>query len=170
MSEPLKMTLDALYKRLDAENMMLVQKEKGFLGKQQFSFNPPATEEEIKKLPFKIPGDYEAFLKICCNGAKLFDHPEYGGGLQLFSVEEILEDYQYIDYPPDWFPIGYGYDGCRLIIAPTPQRKGYLYWLDNGGSLGDPFGFLNLTFEKWFDYFIVAQGCKFWEWTWDFNN
>jgi hypothetical protein len=169
MSELLKMTLEALHKRLDEENTILVQNEEGFLEKQQFIFNPPASEEEIKKLPFKIPSDYEAFLKIC-NGDKLFYSPEYGGGLQLFSIEEILEDYQYIDYPKGWFPIGYGYDGCRLIIAPDSQRKGYLYWLDDGGSLEDPSGFLNLTFEKWFDYFIVAQGCKFWEWTWDLNN
>lgn len=169
MSVRIKMTLDALNKRLDEKNMLVVQNEEGFLGKLQFRFNPPATEEEIKKLSFNIPSDYEDFLKIC-NGATLFDDPENGGGLQLLSVEEILEDYQYIDYPPDWFPIGYGYDGCRLIIALAPERKGYLYWLDNGGSLDDPFGFLNLTFEKWFDYFIVAQGSKFWEWTWDFNR
>ncbi len=105
------MTLDALNKRLDEKNMLVVQNEEGFLGKLQFRFNPPATEEEIKKLPFNIPSDYEDFLKIC-NGATLFDDPENGGGLQLSSVEEILE---YIDYPPDWFPIGYGYVGCGSL-------------------------------------------------------
>lgn len=61
MSVRIKITLDALNKRLDEKNMLVVQNEEGFLGKLQFRFNPPATEEEIKKLPFNIPVTMKTF-------------------------------------------------------------------------------------------------------------
>lgn len=164
MSELLMKTLESLNKRMDENKKILVQKEEGYLEYQHFSFNHPANEKELLKLSLDFPSEYKIFLKIC-NGARLFFDPSDGGGLQLYSIEEILEDYQYIDYPPGWFPIGYGLDGCRLIIKPDTEKQGSLYWLDNGGTLDDPTGYLNFTFEKWFDYFIVAQGCKFWEWS-----
>lgn len=163
MSELIIDTIKALKSRLDQNNMLLVQKEEGFLEKQQFLFNPPALENEINELPFVLPDDYKEFLKLY-NGITLYLSPEYGDCFKIFSISEILDDYQYIDYPEGWFPIGYGYDGSRLIIAPVSGTKGYIYWLDDGSDLEDPNGHLGLTFEEWLDYFIVAQGCKFWEW------
>lgn len=98
------------------------------------------------------------------NGAKLFISSEFGNAFELYSIKEILEDYENIDYPPGWFPIGTGYDGGRLVIAPSDGQKGYIYWLDSGADFDVPENFLKLTFEEWLDYFIVSQGSMFWEW------
>ncbi|MEK5522416.1 MULTISPECIES: hypothetical protein [Heyndrickxia] len=43
------------------------------------------------------------------NGAMLYDDPEYGGGFELNSVNDIIKDLEVMDYPKGWFPIGYGY-------------------------------------------------------------
>jgi hypothetical protein len=129
MSDLLIKTLESLNKRMDEDKKILVQQEEGYLSYQHFCFNNPATEEELLKLPSDFPNEYKAFLKIY-NGANMFFDPFDGGGLKLYSIDEIIEDYQYIDYPTGWYPIGYGLDGCRLIIKPDTENKGSLYWLD----------------------------------------
>lgn len=160
----LKITLEALKKRLDSKGLLEVQQEEGYVGKMEAVFNPPATEAELRKLPFIVPKDYEEFLRLH-NGGLIFNHPEYGGGFELFTVDAILEHrvISGYEYPDNWFPIAYGYDGCYLIVTDKTIGNGYLYVMDTGCDF-DEDRFIGMVFEDWLEKIIIAQGSKFWEW------
>lgn len=155
-------TLNALKQRINQDGLLIVQREEGYVGKMQIILNPPATDLDLQRLPFSLPEDYEEFLRLH-HGGLLFDEPDGGGGLSLLTVDEILEDMLYYEYPEGWFPIAYGYDGCHLLITNQSSLGGYLYWFDSGSSFEDD-QFLGMTFEQWLEKFIIAQGSKFWEW------
>lgn len=87
------MTLDTFKKRL-SNDCLEVQREEGYLKKEKFYFNVPASPNDLKKLPQNTPQEIIDFLKEH-NGASLFVDPEYGGGFQFFSTEEII-DYKQI--------------------------------------------------------------------------
>lgn len=164
MLSKIKITLEALKKRLDSKGLLEIQQEEGYLEKAEVFFNPPATEKDLKKLPFNVPKDYEEFL-LLHNGGLIFNHPEYGGGFELFTIDEILEHRAIpgFDYPDNWFPIAYGYDGCYLIVTDKMVGNGYLYVMDTGYNFEDNM-FIGMTFEDWLEKIIIAQGSKFWEW------
>lgn len=88
----LLLALETFKKRL-INNRLEVQREEGYLSNDVFSFGSPASENELSKLPNHTPNEMIEFLKSH-NGAEIFIHPEYGGGILFFSVDEILE---YID-------------------------------------------------------------------------
>ena len=141
---------------------MLIQQEDGFLEYVKVTLNPPATDSEIDKLPFNIPADYKDFLKLH-NGAKLFWSTEFGGGFELLSIEEILNDLKNLDdCPKGWFPIAFGDEGSRLMITPYKKEK-YLFWMDTGTNYDDDH-YIGLSFYEWLEYFIVSQGSIFWLW------
>lgn len=164
MMSKIKITLEALKKRLDRNGLLEIQQEEGYLEKAEVLFNPPATEKDLKKLLFNVPKDYVEFLRLH-NGGLIFNHPEYGGGFELFTIDEILEhrDISGYDYPDNWFPIAYGYDGCYLIVTDKMVGNGYLYVMDTGYNFEDNM-FIGMTFEDWLEKIIIAQGSKFWEW------
>lgn len=74
MVSKIKITVEALKKRLDSKGLLEVQQEKGYVGKMKVTFNPPTTEKELQKLPFTVPEDYEEFLRLH-NGGLIFSHP-----------------------------------------------------------------------------------------------
>ena len=59
-------TLDGLKKRL-VDRKLMIQGEMGRVEEVGFSFNEPATEEEIqdfsRRAGFRLPDDYRAFLR-----------------------------------------------------------------------------------------------------------
>ena len=164
MVTKIKINLEALKKRLDSKGLLEVQQEEGYVEKMKVAFNPPATGEELQKLSFTVPKDYKEFLRLQ-NGGLIFTHPEYGGGFELFTIDEILEHRAIpgYDYPDNWFPIAYGYDGCYLIVTDKTVGNGYLYVMDTGYDFEDNM-FIGMTFEDWLEKIIIAQGSKFWEW------
>ena len=155
-------TLNVLKQRVDKNGLLIVQRVDGYIGQRQIILNAPATDAAIKKLPFSLPKDYEEFLRLH-HGGQLFHEPDGGGGLSLYTVDEILEDMSYYEYPKGWFPIAYGYDGCHLLITNQSIQGGYLYWFENSTTFEDD-QFLGMTFEEWFEKFIICQGSRFWEW------
>jgi len=165
MVSKIKNTIETLKKRLDSNGLLEVQQEDGYIAKVEMVFNPPATEEELQKLPFIVPEDYKEFLRLH-HGGVLFNDPKYAGGFELFTIDEILE-FRAIpgyDFPDNWFPVAYGYDGCCLIITDKMMGRGYLYVMETGINFEEHDMYIGMTFEDWFEKFIMAQGSKFWEW------
>ncbi|MDY7223265.1 SMI1/KNR4 family protein [Halalkalibacterium halodurans] len=150
---------------LKKESALTILLDDGTTTRVKFKFNQPATEKELKKLPCDLPNEYKEFLLVH-NGAQLYeDLEDCGDGFELFSVDEILLHYSYYnDWPKGWFPIGAGFDGDLLIIAPNKDRQGYMCWMETGDSFEEPNYIGNLKFDEWFNYFCIAQGSKFWEW------
>ena len=158
-------TIEALKKRLNL-NKLVVQKEEGYVAEEVFKFNPPASKDEIAKLPPYVPTEIMEFLSQH-NGADLFDHPENGGGTHLFSVEEILEHIDIWECPEYFIPIGYGMDSAWIACQVDKKSKENYMWI--GSFLDfedeDEFWKLPMDFPTWLDRFIVCQGCSFWDWT-----
>src|SRR5690606_24066931 len=107
------LTLQGLKKRLNSESTLFIQTEIGYCEPATFSFYPSATESEInsftKEFGVNLPWDYKQFL-VRHNGARLFEHPYYGGGIELYSLDAIRRVYVDYDYksmiPAGWIPIG----------------------------------------------------------------
>ncbi|WP_133257376.1 hypothetical protein [Planococcus halotolerans] len=83
-----------------------------------------------------------------------------GGGLQVFSVQELKENMDNMDVYPGFLPIGSMYDHYLAISLETVENSNYLYRLDND----DGPQALNINFYLFFDRFVVSQGAAFWEW------
>lgn len=153
--------LEALKSRL-ADNQLKVQREEGDVDTLRFSFNQPATELEIKRLPKRTP---EAMIHVLNmhNGAQLFVHPTYGGGIQLFSVEEINEYREIWECPEQFIPVGTGMDGEWIVCEVVNEHENYI-WVGEFLTYQDDIEKLPMCFKRWFDYLIVAQGAHFWDW------
>lgn len=89
--------VQVLKRRLE-NNRLDVQLEEGHVNQLIFSFNGPATATELERLPKETPVAVRAWLGEH-NGAKLFEDPEYGGAIELFSSDDILEHQQLWDCP-----------------------------------------------------------------------
>ncbi|GAF64044.1 hypothetical protein BTS2_0936 [Bacillus sp. TS-2] len=158
----LKRSLKSLKKRLDSQSSLTIQRDDGINYKVQFIFNEPATREQLDKLPWSIPSEYKEFLSLH-NGSRLFLSEDTT--FELFSIDEVLEHYSYYtEWPKNWFPIGAGFDGELLIIAPQDNKNGYIFWAVVGDSFEYPCHIGELKFDDWLNYFIVSQGSKFWDW------
>ncbi|WP_214875708.1 SMI1/KNR4 family protein [Exiguobacterium sp. CH10] len=153
--------LEALKSRL-ADNQLKVQREEGDVDTLRFSFNQPATELEIKRLPKRTPEAMIHFLNMH-NGAQLFVHPTYGGGIQLFSVEEINEYREVWECPEQFIPVGAGMDGEWIVCEVVNEHENYI-WVGEFLTYQDDIEKLPMDYTRWFDYLIVAQGAHFWDW------
>lgn len=156
--------IQALKRRL-VNNRLDVQLEEAYVNQLTFSFNRPATVTELERLPKEMPVAVRSLLAEH-NGIKLFEDPEYGGGIELFSVDEILDYRQLWDCPVSFLPIGAGRDGEWIVceyISETDNRV----WVGEFLSFDEEDAKLNrlpFTFSQWLDYVIVAQGAAFWDW------
>nr|WP_274388697.1 SMI1/KNR4 family protein [Brevibacillus agri] len=85
--------------RLDNNGIVLTQNQEGYVEPNKFTFNPPASLSQIKRFKEEtgliLPADFQSFL-LLHNGAQLFVHPYYGGGVDLLSLDQML-DYRF-DY------------------------------------------------------------------------
>lgn len=152
-------------KRRLVNNRLDVQLEEGYVNQLTFSFNGPATATELERLPKETPAAVRAWLTEQ-NGAKLFEDPEYGGAIELFSIEDILEHQQLWECPARFLPVGAGRDGEWMVceyISETDNRM----WIGEFLSFDEEDAKLNrfpFNFSQWLDYVIVAQGASFWDW------
>ncbi|WP_168121395.1 SMI1/KNR4 family protein [Paenibacillus sp. HB172176] len=132
-------------------------------------FNAEAKEEDISHFfeshQWTIPDDYKQFLQLH-NGAWLFTHPEYGGGMNIFSMSDIIlfrTDYEYM-FPEYCYPIAM-MDCAMILIDTHAQRAGksYLFWQDCVNT-NERAVDLKMNFETWLELFIISQGSEFWFW------
>ncbi|AEP86925.1 conserved hypothetical protein [Bacillus spizizenii TU-B-10] len=135
-----------------------------------FSPNQAALNEILNfeaKYQLKLPDDYQKFITQH-NSAKIFevlaDGENIGGGLYLFSLEEIEEELKYEDLFEgiNGIPIGHLLEGCHLMIDKDKLDKGdpnYLFIFQLGEYTP-----LNVNFEIFIDRYIQSNGATFWEW------
>jgi hypothetical protein len=157
----LLLTLDTFKKRL-SNDCLEVQREEGYLKKEKFYFNAPASPNDLKKLPQNTPQEIIDFLKEH-NGANLFVDPEYGGSIQFFSVDEILEYREVWECPENFIPFAAGRDGESIICEITQFNENRV-WVGEAISFDDEFERLPMDFNSWLDYLFIAQGAHFWDW------
>lgn len=156
-------TLDALRQRL-VDNSMLIQYEGAIVSKVTCTFNSPASEKEISRVSelseFDLPREYVDMLRYS-NGFRLFDDI-YNGGYQIYSVDEVFEDYNLVRPPDHWIPIG-GYCGDLIYIDTSKKETGYLIFQDPT-EIPTPTYRFTIGLSDWLEKLILAQGNQFWRW------
>lgn len=123
-----ELTIGALKKRLNDKGSLYIQSTHGYCEEVICQFSEPLSDGEINdffnQYNLTVPFDYRQFLKIT-DGATLFIHPYYGGGMRLFGLDDIYThyiDYKYIEMIPDgWYPIGTD-NGDMLFINANEYR------------------------------------------------
>jgi hypothetical protein len=158
--------LKALKDRLDENNSMAVQLDKGGVYRAVFTFNPPATEQEVvqfeNEMNVRLPADFRSFL-LLHNGAQLFQDEKTGGGYKLLSLERIKDRYhKFKDMPKNLLPVSRN-NGDYFFIDADRVRRGSRNYLVRFDHEDDPCD-VNLNFETWLDRLIISQGAAFWEW------
>lgn len=154
--------IQALKNRLN-NNSLEVQKEDGYVANEKFFFHDGAPINKLRMLPKYLPKDIKEFLEQH-NGAELFIHPEYGGGIQLFSVDEILEYTKVWSCPTNFTPVGTGPDGEWIVCETSEDQKENYMWIGEFLTFDDEFDKLPINYLKWLDCLIVAQGAQYWNW------
>ncbi|MBS4207366.1 SMI1/KNR4 family protein [Bacillus sp. FJAT-50079] len=164
-----KQTLHSLKKRLEDNYQIIeLQNEQGHVFKATCTFTPPASEKDIiyfeKETGFILPEDYKAFLQIS-NGCRLFDDVQFGGEIELFSLEKIIELNQDYDPYEGCFVIAYIYQDHIVIHSNlySQNSRNYLFWKSHIDQLKEAIP-LQMNFELWLERFIISQGVKFWWW------
>lgn len=166
-------TVNGLKSLLDEKGAIKLFCSEGDTMECLVTFSPDkATLNEIQNFEAKhqitLPEDYQKFITLH-NGAKIFeilsDGENIGGGLRLFSLEEIEEELKYEDLFEgiNGIPIGYLLEECHLMIDKDKINQGdpnYLYIFESGLEYNP----LNLNFEIFLDRYILANGEPFWDW------
>lgn len=163
-------TLSGLKKLLDNNEQMKTISEEGEVYTVSCSFNAPIKTTEVEMFEsehdIKLPKDYMAFLTLH-NGARIYesvddDGVNIGGGLEIFSLDEIKE-HQEIEYISEHgIPIAHLLNDCYLILDTEKLKVGDPNYL-NILEFTD-IKILNLNFEIFLDRYIISQGVPFWSW------
>jgi hypothetical protein len=174
--EILKSTLNCLKERFKTEKLISLIHTRGLTYDVTCEFNSPASPGLVEKLEEElgrtIPQDYKEFL-LLHNGANLLFQPDVGEGIELYSIEMVLEmrkAHQDMSvFEKELFSIGTCRFGMILIDAvickPNPHRdSNYLFWLEECASENEAIN-LNSNFEIWLDRIIAAQGEDYWNWS-----
>ncbi|WP_024630779.1 MULTISPECIES: SMI1/KNR4 family protein [unclassified Paenibacillus] len=131
-------------------------------------FKPSASEDKIKELSdyfsTPLPPDYISFLRLC-NGASLFEDPEYGGVNFLYSVQDLIH---YNEASDSKIVIANILDDRILIDLERwrSQDEQYMLLCESLYST-EHTGCFYSNFETWLERFILSQGSKFWYWKTD---
>ncbi|ANU23050.1 SMI1/KNR4 family protein [Planococcus donghaensis] len=165
-----KEIMEAVLQVVDSNNERRLILEEGTIIRSTSTVNPPAEEADIaefeRQIGYQLPKDYRSFL-LEYNGAWILQlvtdlGSEGGGGLKIFSVEELKENLYYMDTYPGFLPIGFVYDHYLAIglDAMEKEEPNYLYRIDND----DGPTALTLNFHLFLDRFVMSQGAPFWDW------
>ncbi|MBD1381695.1 SMI1/KNR4 family protein [Metabacillus arenae] len=162
-------TLEALKNKLDDEGNMEVIAEQGNIHTVNCSFNSPICNETLlafqQESNWTLPDDYKEFLTHH-NGARIFEmllgKVNIGGGLRIYSMQEIQKTYENLQLTSTYYPIGYVLESYLLINNKDIEQKNlnYLFIASTFPEIKP----LNLNFELFFDRFIISQGANFWDW------
>ncbi|MFJ7927673.1 SMI1/KNR4 family protein [Peribacillus sp. NPDC096448] len=170
MSHFVQNTLSGLKQLLNNNDQMKSVSVEGEVYNVSCSFNAPIKTTEIETFEsendIKLPEDYKAFLKLH-NGARIYesvndDGVNIGGGLHLFSLDDIKET-QEVEYISEHgIPIAHLLEDCYLIFDIEKLKSGdsnYLNILEFTDIKN-----LNLNFEIFLGRYIISQGVSFWNW------
>lgn len=131
----------------------------------------PASLDEILSFSkingWHLPDDLIEFYLIH-NGACLYQHPRYGGGSEILSLEKInLIKLEVGNLPSSWYPIIWTDHTIGSICIDSEKCKDnnypYLYFLDamNNSDEAIP---INSDFTTLLSRLIACQGAEFWLW------
>jgi len=161
--------VQTLLQTRDSHNRHTLVQRDGRIISATSSINQPIEEENVLQfedsIGCRLPEDYRLFL-MNFNGAKIFqellDGENIGGGLELFSIQEIVENLEYMDTRKQFLPIGYVDQQYLSITLEAIEKKNpnYLFLLGNTDGPRP----LQLNVEMFLDRFIVSQGSAFWDW------
>lgn len=166
----IKNIIEAVQRLLDSNNEQLLIQQDGLIIKSTSTVNSPAEEVVIaefeRQIGYRLPKDHRSFL-LEYDGANIYQFitdlgSNGGGGLEMFSVQEMKENLDYMKLVPDFLPIG-SVDQQYLSISLEAMEKknpNYLFLLTNF----DGPQALNLNFHLFLERFVIAQGIQFWEW------
>ncbi|MEO2256228.1 SMI1/KNR4 family protein [Paenibacillus amylolyticus] len=123
-------------------------------------FKPGASEDKIKEFS-ELPPDYISFLQLC-NGASLFEDPEYGGESLLYSAQDVIH---YNEASDNKIAVANILDDRILIDLERwrSQDQDYLLLCESLNPVEHARRF-HSNFETWLDRFLISQGEKFWYW------
>ncbi|MGO4696614.1 SMI1/KNR4 family protein [Paenibacillus sp. 2TAB26] len=157
--------IKALISRFN-DNVLTIQTTGGETYQTICTFNPPASLNEIESMcelkNWSLPIDYKHFL-LYSNGARLFDVVRTYGGIELFSIDEILQNHY--DYMLDtWIPIANHQGDLLLIDSSRTDGDNYLFWRDFGELIDQQTFSFKINFRTWFERIILCQGERFWLW------
>ena len=157
-------TVNGLKSLLDSNGVIKLFGSEGEVTETLVTFpDYGASYEEIQNFESKhqlsLPKDYTKFLTQY-NGARIFDiisdGENIGGGLHLFSLEEVEEQLGYVELfeGVNGIPIGHLLEECHLMIDKNRIDQGdpnYLYLFEDGLEYTP----LNLNFEIFLDRYIM---------------
>ncbi len=168
--------LKLVQSKLDPSSHLGVISEGGHEWNAYFSFNAPATQENLEGLAkrWKLPSTYEQFLAYC-DGAVLYKDDIYGQwGYYLYGTHELKQANEYYRnmYEEQWLAtylaFGRSLGDRDLLLIDTSQCMIELkecYVIDgNSESLPQTWSPIARSFGGWLDYLVVAQGAKYWRW------
>lgn len=162
-------TLSTLKQRLN-DGKLIVQNEQGNTSVVTCSFNLPVEQKDIEVFEnntgWTIPLDYKTFLQQH-NGARIFEmllegNINIGGGIQVFSLDEIKITHSNLQLPKNVYPIAHLHEVYLLVDNERVINNN----LDNLILTDDALGLYNLqyNFEVFLDRYVVSQGSSFWRW------
>ncbi|AKD30224.1 hypothetical protein AW02_020750 [Bacillus velezensis NJN-6] len=163
-------TISGLKSLLDEKGAIKLFCSEGCIVESLVTFSPnKASLSEIQNFQsnhkFTLPDDYLKFSSQH-NGAKIFEilseGENIGGGLHLFSLEEIEEElkYELLFEGINGIPVGYLLEECHLMIDKDRVNQGdpnYLFIFESGSEYNP----LNLNFEIFLDRYIMSNGDAF---------
>lgn len=166
----IKKIMEAVLRTVDHNNQRILIQHNGHLIKAISTVNPPADEMDIahfeKQIGYHLPKDHHSFL-LEYDGAHIYQMildsgVNGGGGLKLYSIQEMKENLYYMEVYPGFLPIGEVDQQYLTISLEAIQIKdvNYLYRID---YIEEPHA-LNLNLHLFLDRFVVAQGLQFWDW------
>ncbi|KAB2399843.1 MULTISPECIES: SMI1/KNR4 family protein [Bacillus cereus group] len=164
-------TLNILKQRLNNENnKLIVQNEQGNTSVVTCSFNLPVEQKDIEVFEnntgWTIPLDYKTFLQQH-NGARIFEmllegNINIGGGIRVFSLDEIKITHSNLQLPKNIYPIAHLHEVYLLVDNERVINGNLNYLILTDDALG--LHYLQYNFEVFLDRFVVSQGSNFWRW------